>query len=335
MVAADPANPKWRLEGIYAATNLGNVEIQKRRYVEAARTFGTALRTLDSMVAAAAGNVEYRKLRLESLAFLSDALDRSGLIEPAIAARERQLALLGPELDNGRADEEYRLKALIANMALARLRFQHGDTAPALAYAAAASGLGERLTAIDPSNAQWRASSAAARVNQAMILIRIGREKAARDAAAQSCAAIEQLVRSDPSVAQWEQTAQRCFALRAELAIASGDTATALPLARALVARVARHAAEPNSNPFNPAEARKLVGDLAWRSGDRATALREWRIALSQWPQATAETPIQLGERGELLRGLGEFNEAQRIARRLGELRYRRSVSDRAKLNRT
>ena len=334
LIAADPSNPKWRLEGIYAATNLGSVELQQRRYAAAARTFGTALQAVDTMVGKAPGNAEYRKLRLESLAFESDALDRSGLIELAIAARERQLALLAPELANGRADQEYWRKAQIANIALARLRFQRGDTAKALAFAADGSAIGERLIAIDPSNADWRASSAAARVYQAMILVRIGREDAARDAATQSCGAIEKLVRSDPSVAVWEQTAQRCLALRAELAVVSGDAASALLLARSLVDRVARHAAEPNSNPFGPGEARKLVGDMRWRSGDRATAESEWRVALAQWPQATAETPIQRGERGEMLRGLGDVEDARTIERQLRALGYRRSISDRAKLNR-
>ena len=331
MIATDPANPKWQLEGIYAATNLGNVEIQQRRYARAAVTFGAALRSLNAMVAVAPGNSDYRKLRLESLAFLSDALDRSGMIDAAINARDRQLALLGPELANGRADEEYRRKAMIANMAVARLRFQHGDTALALAHAKAARALGERLTAIDPSNAEWRASSAMTRINQALLLIRTGKATDARQAIGPSCATIEQLVRSDPTIALWEQSEQRCLALRAELAIAVGDKAAALPLARALVARVANQAAQPNSDPFRPAESRKLVGDIAWRSGDRAGAQVEWRAALAAWPKA-AETPIQFGERGEMLRGIGDRAGGRAIAQRLLAMGYRQSISNRARV---
>ena len=240
--------------------------------------------------------------------------------------------LLGPELANGRADEEYRRKAMIANMAVARLRFQNGDTVRALAQARAASALGERLTAIDPSNAEWRASNAMARINQALLLLRTGNTIGARDAAGNSCSSIDQLVRSDPTVALWEQNAQRCLALRAELAIATGDKAAAKTLARALVARVANHAAKPNGNPFNRAESKKLVGDIAWRSGDRVTARDEWRAALAAWPRATPETPAQLAERGEMLRGIGDRAAGQAIADRLTALGYRQSISNRAKI---
>ena len=332
MIAADPANPKWRLEGIYAATNLGTVELQQQRYPAAVATFAASLNAATALASAKPRDDEYRKLLIEALSYLSGAYDKAGRIESAIAGRERQLALIAPGLAEARPDEELRQKAMIANMAISRLLYQQGKTVEALVHAAAASEIGERLVAVEPTNADWQGRSAGARLNQAMLLLRAGKAGEAATATNSGCATATRLIARDPTIVSWQDSARQCLMLRAELAVAGGNKAAALALARQLASQVAseqRAAASPN--PFASTEARKLVGDMLWRSGDRVGAQAEWRAALAAWPKA-AETPIQFGERGEMLRGIGDRAGGRAIAERLVAMGYRQSISNRARV---
>jgi len=52
MIAADPRNLKWQLEGVYAAGNLGRVEIKQARYSDAAATFQSSVAAMDSLTSA-------------------------------------------------------------------------------------------------------------------------------------------------------------------------------------------------------------------------------------------------------------------------------------------
>ena len=332
MVASDPANPKWRLEAVYANTNVGQVELQQRLYDRAVQTYSTSVREATLLTKEAPTNSEYLKLLVEGLAFLAEANDKSGRIAAAIAGRARQLAVAEQALAQGRPDEELRQKTMIAHMALARLRFQHGESRAALTDAAAASAIGQRLVDLEPSNADWRGRAASARLNEAMLLLRAGRRRDAVGAIAEGCAAVNRLVARDPSVASWRIGVRSCVALRAEQAVADGETAIAIALARGLVERAAaEERTATNPNGFAVPEALKLVGDMLWRSGDRAGAQREWRAALASWPKAT-ETPVQLSERGEMLRGIGDVAAGRAIAARLTASGYRQSISNRARL---
>ena len=326
MVAADPANPKWRLEAVYAAGNLGQVELEQHRYPAAAATLAGSVAATEVLAKSDPDNAVYHGLLLEGLAFLADANDRAGHLQLAIAGRERQLALLAPDLATGRPDEGLRQKAMIANMALSRLLFQQGETPAALAHAAEASAIGNRLVGLDPTNADWRGRSAATRLNEAMLLLRAGKRDAAAAAANDGCAAIERVVARDPTVVPWQDSMGRCLALKAELAVLGGDASGALALVRNIIARAGKAG---SANPFGLAEAHKLAGDVKWRGHDREGAVAEWRTALASWPRAP-ETPMQMGERGELLRGIGKQQLANDIHERMVASGYRQSTSDRA-----
>lgn len=137
---------------------------------------------------------------------------------------------------------------------------------------------------------------------------------------------------SDPSVAPWQAGNRNCLTLRAELAVAAGEQGAANALARQLWDRVVKEErTAASANAFAIPEARKLVGDMAWRSGDRAGARAHWQAALTGWPKLP-ETPGQLAQRGEMLRGTGDRAAGQAIAKRLIELGYRQSITNRAKI---
>lgn len=331
MIAADPDNPKWRLEGAYAAYNLGVVQLEQARYAQAAQTFQSLVNTMDLLTAGEPGNREYQDLMQESLAYHGDALDRAGKLDLAIQQRERQLTLLAPYLAQQHPDVEFQRNAMIANMALSHLRFKRGDTDTGLKHAAEAVAIGRRLVELEPSNADWMGQSSSALFNQANLLARAGKTGEARTATDAGCALSDRLVTRDSSVASWREAARSCLRLRAELAAIGGASSEALFLANQVLEAVRSEGAN-SKDRFALAQAHKLVGDILWRTGNRAGAIAAWKAGLASWPKGIAETPSQLAARGEMLRGIGQRVEGMRIASQLRAMGYRQSLSNRAKL---
>jgi tetratricopeptide (TPR) repeat protein len=329
MIAADPDNPTWQLEGVYASSNLGAIEIEQARYADAANTYQAAVVAMDRLTASNPGNLEYQSLQSESLAWHSEALEKSGRLDLAIQQRQRQLSLLTPYLAQEKPNAEFRQKAMIANMALAWMRFWRNETKAALDHAAAAVELGRRLVALEPDNADWLGRSAMTQTNQAQILLRSGKSAEAKAVTKEGCGKTDQLIARDPTVTYWRTNARNCLALRAELAVLAGSNGEALLLARQALDAVR---AENAGTKFAVGQAHKLVGDILWRTGDRAGAIAAWKAGLAAWPKGVPEHPRQLAERGEMLRGIGQRAEGMRIASQLAAMGYRQSLSNRARV---
>jgi tetratricopeptide (TPR) repeat protein len=332
MMAAEPDNPKWQLEGVYSASNLGIVELQQARYADAARTFGTSVATMERLTSAEPNNPEYLGLMLEALAYHADALDKAGRIEAAIQQRKRQLGVLAPHLARPNPDAQLRLKAMVAQQELARMRFERGDGRLALAHAADAVAIGEALIRLEPSNADWLSRSARTRFNQGLLLLRAGQLAEASRATEIGCDAAAGLIARDPSVVDWRNRSRECLRLRADLALAGGSKEQAVFLAREHLDAVQAEQPHSLADRFALPQAYKLVGDMLWRTGDRPGAIAAWRSGLAAWPTDVTPTPRQLTERGEMLRGVGNRDEGTRIAGRLAAMGYRQSLSNRARI---
>jgi tetratricopeptide (TPR) repeat protein len=332
MIATDPDNPKWQLEGVYSASNLGVVELQQAHYGDAAKTFQASVSATDQLTSAEPANIEYRKLQQEALAYYADALDQAGKLDLAIQQRERQLALLSPYLATERPDAALQKIAMIAHRALAHLRFRRGDAQLGLNHAAAAIQLGQRLTELEPNNADWAGQSARALLDQALMFIRTGRLADARVAAGQGCDLANRLTARDSSVALWRGAARDCLRVKAEIAAISGSEGEALALANQVLDEVRADGGSSANDRFTLAQAHKLVGDVLWRSGNRDGAVAAWKAGLAVWPREIAETPLQMAARGEMLRGIGQRAEGMRIASKLAAMGYRQSLSNRARV---
>jgi tetratricopeptide (TPR) repeat protein len=332
MIAADTNNPKWQLEGVYSATNLGRVELEQARYSDAATTFWTSVVAMERLTAEEPASREYQQLLLEVLGYHADALDRAGKLDMAIQQRERQLSLLSPYLAQVRPDADLRQKAMIANRHLSLLRFRQGETKRALDHAAAAVELGRRLVELEPSNADWMGRSADTRLDQAMLLLRAGKTQEAKAATNDGCRSANQLVARDPTVVYWRESARTCTRLRAELAAAGGAAHGATFLATQVLDAIRSDPNGSAKNPFALPQAHKLVGDVLWRTGDRADAIAAWKTGLAAWPKGVTETPSQMAARGEMLRGIGKRAEGMRIASQLAAMGYRQSLSNRARV---
>lgn len=332
MVAADPENPKWQLELVYASSNLGIVQQEQRQYRDAAETFQASVAATERLVARQPSNMEYHKLLSNSLAYLSDAQLGAGQIVPAIAQRQRQLSHLAPYLAQQHPDADLRQKAMIANMALSRMLFERGETPQALTMATTAVDLGKQLVALDPNNADWMGRSAATEVNQATLLLRAGRTGEAAASIARGCGMADQLVARNPDMTYWRTAASQCLVLRAELAATNGDREQARALARQQFGILGGGQGKSAKDPFELALAHKLLGDIAWRTGDRSSAIADWKAGLAVWPANVPETPRLMAQRAEMLRGTGAREEARKITSKLEALGYRRSISNVAKV---
>lgn len=332
MIAADPDNAKWQLEGVYASTNLGRVEFAQGHYPEAAATFQTSIGATESLLAAEPSNPEYLNLMLEALGDSAGALDGAGKLDDAIRQRERQLGLLAPHLTGSQPDAKRRQQAMIVHMALAWMRYVKGEAKVALDHAATSVELGSQLVALEPANADWKARSALTQLNQAQLLLLTGRQAEARSAATEGCDKATSLVARDPTVVAWRDLGRRCLRVRAELAISEGANDEALSIARQLLDGVRADKILLAGDRFALGQAHKLVGDISWRTGDRAAAKAAWQAGLQAWPRGIAETPRQMAERGEMLRGIGQRAEGMRIASQLAAMGYRQSLSNRARI---
>ena len=332
MVAAEPDNPKWQLEVVYSATNLGIIELAQAQYADAAATFQASIGALEPFFAAEPGNAEYLRLMLEALGFDADALEGASRLSQAISQRERQLSLLAPYLAQDRPDAQLRQKAMIAHMALAWMRFVKGETRAALDHAASAVTIGDQLVTLEPANADWMSRSASTQLNQAMLLLRAGRAAEAGTVATEGCDKANSLIERDQTVIAWRDLGRFCLRLRAELALTDGRSADAIGLARQLLDGIRADKILIAKDRFTLSQAYKLVGDVLWRSGDRAGARIAWQAGLAAWPNGITETPRQMAERGEMLRGIGQRAEGVKIASQLAAMGYRQSLSNRARV---
>jgi hypothetical protein len=223
---------------------------------------------------------------------------------------------------------------MIANMALSRLLFERGKGPDALRHADQAVELGQRLTTLEPNNADWLGRASNAILNNALLQLRSGRTAAAVAMTNAGCDNASRLITRDPTVAYWITVNRNCLQLRAELAANQGSASDALYFARQVLDGVGSGTSGRSRDRFASAEAQKLIGDIQWRTGDRAGAMESWKAGagLAAWPKDLNESPRQMAQRSEMLRGIGERAEGVRIARELAAKGYRQSLSNRAKV---
>jgi tetratricopeptide (TPR) repeat protein len=312
--------------------NLGGVALERARFTEAASTYQASVSAMERLTAAEPNNVEYLQLMQNALAYHADALDRAGQINQAIQQRQRQLGLLAPYLAQDRPHATLRLHAMTANLHLSLLRFMHGETGTALDHAAEAVRIGNGLVALEPANADWRARSVSVLLSQGELLQRAGRIAEAEAAAREGCDRANWLVARDPTVVFWRDGLRHCLWLRAELTMSAGAREESVALAQQALDGVRSDAGERARDWFALGQTQKLVGDMLWLAGDRAEARAAWKAGLAAWPKGIAETPRQLAARGEMLRGIGQRAEGQRIASQLAVKGYRQSLSNRARI---
>ena len=322
MIALAPGEPKYLLEASYADSNLGTVLIDERRFAAAVAAFRNSLAADEALLASDPRNPDYAKSLIQSLAWLSQALEGTGQIEESITQRERELAQaqrLGARGD----DVDVRTSVLVAHRALGRLLTSRDQLDAGIAHLSTATKMADSLIATEPGNSQWMQFAAGSRIELGELLLLDGQRDAAASAVRGGCDLTARLIAKDKSVVAWNDRLRRdCASARARMALTAGSHGEASALAR----DAARVSATPATNPdtrISIAEAQSLLGDIRASAGDRPAAEAAWRAALAMLPRGEVEAPFVLAHRAVLLRRLGDRAGARSIAARLDAIGYR------------
>jgi len=326
MIGLDPSNEKYRLERKYANTSLGAVLIDLRRYGEAAAIFRAALNDVEALTAAAPGNPAYQEGRLETLAWLSEALEKEGRLDDALAQRERQLKFLEPLLGSPKSNADYRLQAMIAHMVAGRLLATRSDVSNGTSELRKSIRLGEELMQMEPDNAAWAGFAAGPYFELGELQLTLGQVDEAGKSVRAGCDIVDRLVAQDSTVKQWRADLRdNCLPLRARLALARGANEEARALAGRGVA-LSRAEARSDSTPDRQQALSRAIfisGMVAAQSGDRGAARRAYEEAFAAFPKGVALVPTWQSRQVILLDAVGRPAEAATKARALEAIGYR------------
>jgi tetratricopeptide (TPR) repeat protein len=335
MIALEPGNAKFRLEGKYADNNLGSVLMEQHRYAEAAVAFQRSLATVETLAASNPGDDDYKKGLLESLAWLAGALAGEGRLDEALAQRERQIALVEQWIAASPGDAEYSRKAMTAHRAVSRLLFARGDVAGGLEHARRATDYAQALMRTEPGNTEWLEFAAGAQLDLAALMRSAGDLTKSATAVRAGCDIANRLVAKDRTVRTWNEDLRlACLSEKARLALAQRAPEEALDLSRQAIA-VARNAR--GATPVDAALARSsaylLAGDSLAALGRAQGARAMWQEAAAAWPKNVALSPFDLAQQAALMRKTGDLGSARQLEARLDGMGYRHPdyVRDRAR----
>ena len=323
MVAVDPANPKWRMEEVYANENIGIVLNSQRRFSDSAREFDAALPALEQLTTKNPGNTEYQGELSTMLAWLADSRRDEGRLDLAIAVRRKQIALLRNQLSGGKTDVQLQEKLAFAQQALGILLADTGNIQLAFDARRSALAEAETLIAIEPTNATWRGIVAGVHLELADTLLSLRRTADAAQEAAAGCRLAAMLRERDPNVATWRSSLTNCRMVRSRLALADNSAADALTWAeKALQSARDERSIDPIKDQYRIAAAYRLIGEIHRRSGDPQLARQAWLAGLAQLPTNVTERPRELAERAAILTRLGQKEEARPLIARLRAMGY-------------
>jgi len=326
LIAIDPSEAKWQMEGIYADANLGIVLLDLRRYPEAATVFQASLGAIEKLAAAAPQNAQYRKSLIETLAWLADAREREGRLDDALAQRERQLALLAPLISISRSDAENKRQFMVAHRAAGRLFAMRGDLGGAFDHLGAAVQLGDELMHTEPDNADWAGQAAANYLDLGELQLDGERTEQAGVSARVGCDIGNRLMTKDSSVKLWRVDLRvACLSLRARLALARGNPEEAQDLVGRLVVLARSETGRERSieSLLTLSLAELLRAIVLRSSGDKIASEKAFRTALAAWPKEVALGPNLTARQAVLLDGLGRRAEANSVAEKLEAIGFR------------
>jgi tetratricopeptide (TPR) repeat protein len=324
LVAMEPNNLEWRMEGFYGVENTGISLYNKRRYAEAARQFESALGPMQNLAAVDPGNVTYQKELAVVLGWAAQAQWALGNLDTAIAQRQKQVSFLEGQLRGENRNVLLRQQLVPAHLSLGLLFTQHGQFERGIAEFRLGIAEANRLISIEPDNSMWKDRAVAVQLELARNLLAVGQRDEAAEQISTACQVIAAQRARNPGVAGWRMLQTNCLDRRSRLALASGATAEALALAeQALASARTENNEDPVTDRYHIAAQSRLLGDIRRRAGDQQGATAAWSGGLAQLPANVAERPSDMNERSELLRRLGRSDEARPLAARLNEMRFR------------
>ncbi len=327
LAALEPDNLKYRMEAFYGDEDVGISLYNQRRYAEADSQFVRSLAPMQGLAALYPANVTYQNEVGKLFSWVAQAEWAQGHYDRAIAARERQLALLATAIRNVGTNVDLQWQAAIAHMSLGIIYQERNQPDRAAAELRAAATEADRLVLLEPTNAQSKNTAALAWLNLVRPLLALGSVKDATDAAHKGCALVAGLSASGSGMTRVGMAKTDCSMMRARVALAGAATADALSAAQQALASAREERNEdPLMDRYRIAAAYLLLGDVRQRSGDTTAAAAAWNGALAQLPKGAAERPSETNERAQLLLRLGREQDARPLTERLQKLGYRNTT---------
>lgn len=323
MVALDPNNMKWRMEGQNALANLASVRLAQRRYADAAALSQEALDTIEALTAADPSNRQYSESLAEALYWSADAQFDAGHVNQAVVLHERHVALLN-RLFAQTQDVTFRQRLVPGERDLGMLYAARGAAQTALAHLRLSVSHADALIALEPANSRWRALAARSRLDLAEILLAAGNKEEAVNASERACDLSAELVAKDQKAQTWRATLSQCWEIRARVASASGELELAAGMAqRAINTATTIRSTDPVGDKYRIARSFRLLGEIQSRLGNQASAAAAWKAGLETLPAGVAETPSEMAESAALLARNGRTKDAQQRSIRLESIGYR------------
>ena len=320
MIAVEPRNQKWQLEQVYADNALGAVLIEQQKFQEASAVFSKALRASEDLLSADPNDRSKQDRLVEALAWLSEAREKTGRLDDALALRERQLALLEQLSKTRGADTSLNRGAMTTHRATGRLFAARGETSRGLEHMRTAVSLAQKLLLTEPNNTEWAQAGAESTIELGELQLATGQLEPASISARAGCDLGGRLAERDSSVKEWRAGLRgSCLGLRARLALARNATGEAEALARqrAQILKQEMERSRTLEAKFAFAEAQILLGRTIARNGDQAGARRAWQTAAGIWPDGVELMPRQIAVRAALLEQLGRRAEAELARKQL------------------
>jgi tetratricopeptide (TPR) repeat protein len=327
MVQLAPDRKEFKLEQVYANTNLGTVQMEVRQYREAAATYESSLVVADALAAADPRNVDYQKQVVTTLAWLADAHEYAGELDQALGERERQLQLLQMLEKVAPGDTEIQRDTMTARRSIGRLLASVGDVERGREQLVESVQLADALFRIEPENTEWTQANVAARFDLADLLLSTNRSAEAGIAVRSTCDMTNRLVARNSGVSDWKSRLRaNCAELRARLALASRDPVQAYALANEALA-----AANSSPKPLDRGMARfralALGGNANAQLGENAKARQLWFTALAALPGSIEYRPSELAGIARINQRLGNRDEADRLVNKLSSVGYHYPMS--------
>lgn len=326
LVALDPSRKEWRLEAISADTNLGIVLLQDLHYQESARIFARALQNVETLAASEPQNRVYQDQLTETLAWLAQSRESAGTLDEALAARERQLALLERIAARSGADTNVKRRIMVAHRVIGRLFSLRGEVSQGLDHLQSAIDLANQLIQMEPDSSEWAEMTAGSYLDLGELQLGIGSADAAAASARMGCTITNRLLEKDSTVAAWRVVLRSdCLGLRTRLALAAGANDEGRAIASQAIALAQTESLKNKSleAQFSLASAHFHQGQAAVAMRDRAGALRSYRAALDATPRDVELKPRQLARYMLALRAVGRKDEAAALGSRLDAMGYR------------
>jgi len=231
LVTLEPENEDWRMEVVYANSNLGTLAMDEGDAAEAVGYFKKSL-SVSIAMAEAQPTDNGRLIELsQSYSWLALAQERIGAFADAEAALLAEKAVIDAIKERDAGNSEADVKAQVNARGRARVALASGDSATAISLLRKLAARQESLAADDPQNTNRQQYYAWSLVDLGEAQLAIGAIAESAKTSALANEASNRLVAIDPSVVEWRiSAAGAAHRLAATIKIAEGDYARALAI---------------------------------------------------------------------------------------------------------